>query len=69
MPKSNGDTDYDKIIGNILADNLEPKEILGKIDKEFSPLYAHLLKYEKENDGFVSTGGALGIGEPRIKIK
>ena len=65
--KSNNN--YDKIIGNILADNSEPKEILGKIDKEFSPLYAHLLKYEKENDVFISTGGALGIGEPRIKIK
>ncbi len=59
--------EYDKKISALLSKENQSREILNSLDKEFSPLYAHLLRYEQGDDGFVLVDDLEAFGEPRIK--
>ena len=65
-PPSDDYSDWGKKISSVLAQGISTKEKLGKIDKQFSPIYAHLLKYEQRDNSFVSVDDVESFGKPRI---
>lgn len=60
--------DFDKKISALLSKGISSKEALTKFGEEFSPIYAHLLKYEQKANKFVLADDLEAFGEPRIKV-
>lgn len=60
---------FDEEIGILLAQDASSKDKVDRLNESFSPLYAHLVRYEQNDSGFVEADDVEFFGKPRIKVE
>ncbi len=60
---------FDEEIGALLAQDAPSKDKVARLNESFSPLYAHLVRYEQNGNGFVEADDVEFFGKPRLKVE
>jgi hypothetical protein len=67
-PLSFDSEEQEKNIAALLSEDHPTKEKLSALYQKISPLYAHLVRYQAQEDKFVLADDSEAFGEPRVRL-